>query len=309
MHDPAVPEHPVRGREIALLTNPTSGKGRGARHRDAALARLRESGFVVRNLQGRDADEAADLARGCVADGVEALVVCGGDGLVHLGVQAVAGTGVPLGLIPSGTGNDVARYLDLPRTDPVAAADRIIASRRRTIDLARSGDRYFVTVLAAGFDAIVNERANTMTWPRGQMRYNLATLAELRTFRPILYVLQLDDGSADGGGPETVEHEAMLVAVGNGPSFGGGLRITEGALLDDGLLDVVVITRMSKPKLVRSYPRLFTGRIDGVEEYVHRRVRSVTIAAPGIVSYADGERFGPLPLTVECAAGALEVIA
>lgn len=305
MHDPAAPDHPVRGREIALLTNPTAGRGKGARHRDAALRRLRESGFVVRNLEGRDADEAADLARACVADGVEALVVCGGDGLVHLGVQAVAGTGVPLGLIPSGTGNDVARYLDLPRTDPVAAADRIIASRRRTIDLARSGDRWFVTVLAAGFDAIVNERANAMTWPRGQMRYNLATLAELRTFRPIPYVLQLDSGA----GPETVEHEAMLVAVGNGPSFGGGLRITEGALLDDGLLDVVMITRMSKPKLVRSYPRLFTGRIDGVREYVHRRVRSVTIAAPGIVAYADGERFGPLPLTVECAPGALEVIA
>ena len=290
MHDPAAPDRSVRGREIALLTNPTSGRGRGARHRDAALVRLRESGFVVRNLEGRDADEAADLARACVADGVEALVVCGGDGLVHLGVQAVAGTG-----------NDFARYLDLPRTDPVAAADRVIASRRRTIDLARSGDRWFVTVLAAGFDAIVNERANAMTWPRGQMRYNLATLAELRTFRPIPYVLELDG--------ETVEHEAMLVAVGNGPSFGGGLRITEGALLDDGLLDVVVITRMSKPKLVRSYPRLFTGRIDGVAEYVHRRVRSVTVAAPGIVSYADGERFGPLPLTVECVPGALDVIA
>ncbi|WP_246856049.1 diacylglycerol kinase [Nocardioides xinjiangensis] len=301
MHDARASGHPVTGREIALLTNPTAGRGRGARHRDVALARLRESGFVVRNLQGRDADEAADLARGCVADGVEALVVCGGDGLVHLGAQAVAGSGIPLGVIPAGTGNDAARYLGLPRTDPAAAADRVVASRRRTIDLARSGDRYFVTVLAAGFDAIVNERANTMTWPRGQMRYNLATLAELRTFRPIPYVLRLDD--------ETIEHEAMLVAVGNGPSFGGGLRITEGALLDDGLLDVVVITRMSKPKLVRSYPRLFTGRIDGVEEYVHRRVRSVTVAAPGIVSYADGERFGPLPITIECVPGALEVFA
>jgi diacylglycerol kinase (ATP) len=101
----------------------------------------------------------------------------------------------------------------------------------------------------------------------------------------------------------------MLVAVGNGPSFGGGLRITEGALLDDGLLDVGVITRMSKARLVRSYPRLFTGKIAGVPEYVHRRVRSVTVAAPGIVSYADGERFGPLPLTIECVPGALEVIA
>ena len=100
----------------------------------------------------------------------------------------------------------------------------------------------------------------------------------------------------------------MLVAVGNGPSFGGGLRITEGALLDDGLLDVVLITPMSKPELVRSYPRLFTGtHIDGVAEYVHHRVRTVTVAAPGIVAYADGERFGPLPLTVECVPGALVV--
>ena len=141
-------------------------------------------------------------------------------------------------------------------------------------------------MLAAGFDAIVNERANAMTWPRGQMRYNLATLAELRTFRPIPYVLQLDG--------ETVEHEAMLVAVGNGPSFGGGLRITEGALLDDGLLDVVVITRMSKPKLVRSYPRLFTGgstagvrppagaarHRGGARHRVVRRRRALRPAAP-----------------------------
>jgi diacylglycerol kinase (ATP) len=291
----------ARGREIAFLTNPTSGKGRGARNRDIALPRLRAAGFVVRSIEGRDGEEASALAAACVADGVAGLVVCGGDGMVHLGAQAVAGTGVPLGIIPSGTGNDVARYLDLPRRDAAAAADRVIASRTRTIDLARSNGRWFVTVLAAGFDAIVNERANQMTWPRGQMRYNLATLAELRTFRPIPYVLDLDG--------DTVETEAMLVAVGNGPSFGGGLRITEGALLDDGMLDVVVITRMSKGKLVRSYPRLFTGNIEGVAEYVHRRVRKVTVAAPGIVAYADGERFGHLPLTVECDPSALVVFA
>lgn len=289
-----------KGREIALLTNPTSGKGRGARNRDVALARLRESGFVVRNLQGRDGDEALDLARACVEDGVESLVLCGGDGLVHLGIQALAGTDVALGIIPSGTGNDFARCLDLPRKDPLAAADRVIASKTRTIDLAKAQGKYFGTVMAAGFDAIVNERANTMTWPNGQMRYNLATIAELRTFKPLPYTLELDGVRHN--------HEAMLVAVGNGPSFGGGLRITEGALLDDGLIDVVIITKMSKAKLVRSYPRLFTGNIEGVEEYVHHRVRSATIAAPGIVAYADGERFGALPLTVECVPNSLTVI-
>ncbi len=288
-------------REIALLTNPTAGKGKGGRVRDRALERLRGAGLVVRSLQGRDADEALDLAHQCVSDGVDALVVCGGDGMVHLAVQAVAATTTPLGIIPSGTGNDVARYFDIPRKDPEAAADLVIAGRTRTVDLARSGSRYFVTVLAAGFDAVVNERANRMTWPKGQMRYNIATLAELRVFEPLPYTLQIDD--------RQLELEAMLVAVGNGPSFGGGLRITEGALLDDGMLDVVIIKPMSKAGLIRTYPKLFKGTHVTHPQYEHHLARSVTVAAPGIVSYADGERFGPLPLTVECAAGALTVLA
>jgi diacylglycerol kinase (ATP) len=288
-------------REIALLTNPTSGKGKGARYRDAALPRLRDAGLVVRSVEGRDADEALDLARASVADGVEALVVCGGDGLVHLATQVLAGTGIPLGIIPAGTGNDVARYFDLPRKDPVAAADRVIGSRIRTVDLARSGERYFVTVLAAGFDAIVNERANDMTWPRGQMRYNVATLLELRTFRPMSFTIDLDGTS--------LKRDAMLVAVGNGPSYGGGLRITEGALLDDGLLDVVIINTMTKPRLIKTYPKLFSGTHTGEAEYEHHRVRSVTVACPGIVTYADGERFGELPLTITCEPSALAVFA
>ncbi len=288
-------------RKIALLTNPTSGKGKGGRFRDAALGRLTDAGIEVTSLQGSSADEALDLARTAVADGVDALVVCGGDGMVHLGVQATARTQVPLGIIPAGTGNDVARYFDLPRKDPVAAADRVIGGQERVIDLARAGDRYFITVLAAGFDAIVNERANRMTWPKGQMRYNLATLAELRVFEPLPYVLDIDG----------TEHrlDAMLVAVGNGPSFGGGLRITEGAILDDGMLDVVIIKPMSKTGLIRTYPKLFKGTHRGVPQYEHHLARKVTVAAPGIVAYADGERFGPLPLTLECAAGALTVLA
>jgi len=290
----------VPSREIALLTNPTAGKGKGGKVRDVALARLRGSGLVVRNLEGRDADEALDLARQCVDDGVDALVVCGGDGMVHLALQAVGGTATPLGMIPAGTGNDVARYFDLPRKDPGAAADIVIAGRTRTVDLASSGGRYFLTVLAAGFDAVVNERANRMSWPKGQMRYNLATLAELRVFEPLPYVLQLDD--------REVRLDAMLVAVGNGPSFGGGLRITEGAVLDDGYLDVVIIKPISKPDLIRTYPKLFKGTHVHHPQYEHHLVRAVTVAAPGIVSYADGERFGALPLTVECAPGALTVL-
>jgi diacylglycerol kinase (ATP) len=101
----------------------------------------------------------------------------------------------------------------------------------------------------------------------------------------------------------------MLVAVGNGPSFGGGLRITEGALLDDGLLDVVIIKTMSKPDLIRTYPKLFSGTHTSHPQYEHHRVRRVTVATPGIVAYADGERFGALPLTIQAVPGALKVLA
>jgi diacylglycerol kinase (ATP) len=291
---------PGTTREIALLTNPTSGKGRGARVSAAALTRLRDAGLRVQALQGRDADEALDLARESVTRGVDALVVCGGDGMVNLGIQAVATTGTPLGIIPAGTGDDVARYFDIPRRDPLAAADRVVAGATRTIDLARCHGRYFATVMAAGFDAMVNERANRMTWPKGQMRYNLATLLELRTFEPLPYTLDLDG--------TTLQLSAMLVAIGNGSSFGGGLRITEGARMDDDLLDVVIIKPISKLDLVRTYPKLFKGTHTTHPQYERHLARKVTVAAPGIVGYADGERFGPLPITIESVPGALEVL-
>lgn len=287
-------------KQIAVLTNPTSGKGRGSRIGDVVLPRLTDAGYDVRSLQGRDADEALDLARQCVADEIETLVVIGGDGMVHLAVQALAGSQTRLGVVPAGTGNDVARNLDLPRKDPAAAADVIIAGNERTIDLARIGHRYYVTVLAAGFDAVVNERANEMTWPKGRMRYNVATLAELRTFAPIPYLLEVDG--------EQHRFEAMMVAVGNGPSFGGGMRITEGAQLDDGILDVVAILPMKKLELIRTFPKLFSGTHVQHPKYRHYAGTTITVAAPGIVAYADGERMAALPLTVEVAPRALTVL-
>lgn len=288
-------------REIALLTNPSAGKGAGSRTAAIALPRLREAGFHVRELQGGDGPEAIELARKAVADGVESLVVVGGDGMVHMAVQALANTDVNLGIIPAGTGNDVARYLDIPRKNPQAAADVVVGSHVRTIDLAKAGPSYFVTVLAAGFDSKVNERANHMRWPKGQMRYNLATLAELRVFEPLPYTLEMDG--------EVHRLDAMLVAVGNGPSFGGGLRITHGAEIDDEMLDVVIIKPMSKVELVKTYPKLYSGRHVTHPQYEHHRVRSVTVAAPGVVAYADGERVGALPLTVEVVPRALRVLA
>ena len=288
-------------RRCAFLVNPTSGNGKHTQSAKIVAATLRQAGFHVTPLQGRDGTEAADLASAAVESGVDSLVVMGGDGIVHLALQSVANSATTLGIIATGTGNDVARFLNLPRGKPAAAAQVIAAGHLRTIDVAKTGATYYATVLASGFDSLVNERANAMSWPRGQMRYNLATLAELRVFQPLPYTLELD------GVRRRVD--AMLVAVGNGPSYGGGLRMCEGARLDDGLLDVVIIKPISKPELIRVYPRLFRGTHVTHPAYEHHRVSRVSVAAPGIVAYADGERVGPLPLTVDAAPGALDVFA
>jgi diacylglycerol kinase (ATP) len=288
-------------RELVLLPNPVAGTGRNDAMVATVATRLRDAGFSVRELLGADAAESERLARDAVAAGVDGLVVCGGDGMVNVAAQVLAGTQTPLGIVPMGTGNDTARSLGLPVKDPLAAADAIIAGRTRTIDLARSGGRYFVTVLAAGFDAAVNERANSMRWPRGQLKYSLAIVAVLKEFKPIRYTLDLDG--------ETRRVDGMLVSVGNGDSMGGGLKVTHGAAMDDGLLDVVVFTSVPRRELLKTYPKLFSGGHTRHPAYQRHRVRRVTVAAPGVVAYADGERFGELPLTVEVVPAAMRVFA
>src|SRR4051794_26453071 len=196
---------------VALLVNPTAGKGRAAGVVAKVTERLREGGNNVAILVGRDAADAQKLARTAIDDGVDALVALGGDGMVHLALNVVAGTDTPLGIIPAGTGNDLANTLALPTKDPVAAAaliaDRLAGESIRRMDAVRVGEKWFGCVLGAGFDSRVNDRANRMSWPRGRMRYNLAILAELGVFKPVPFVLTLDG--------ERWATEAMLVAVGN----------------------------------------------------------------------------------------------
>jgi diacylglycerol kinase (ATP) len=226
--------------------------------------------------------------------------------MVHLGANLCAGTGVPLGVIAAGTGNDIARGLGLPVRDAAKAVERILAGGTRAVDAARhttptDEHRWFVGVLAAGFDAVVNERANHWRWPKGPMRYNLAILRELPVFRAIPYVLELDG--------RRIETEAMLVAVGNGPSYGGGMRVTPDAVFDDGLLDVLLLRRISTPEFLRVFPKVFRGAHVSHPAVEVLRARTVRLEATGIVSYADGERFVPLPMTMEVVPGALTVLA
>jgi len=287
-------------REIALIVNPTSGRGRGARAGREAAARLHHAGHAVRQLVGRDVRESQDMAREAVAQGTDALVVVGGDGMVHLGLQAVGGTDVPFGVVPAGSGNDFARAIGVPLRDPTAAASIVVTGAERRIDLGRVGDQWFAGVVAAGFDARVNDRANRMRWPRGRMRYNAAMLVELGVFQPVPYVLDLDG--------EAWETSAMLVTIGNIPSYGGGMKVTPGAILDDGLLDIMIVKPLSKARFLTVFPRVYTGSHVDLPFVEIRRAKQVRIDAPGITTYADGERLGPLPQTFEAVPAALRVL-
>ncbi|HLU74369.1 MAG TPA: YegS/Rv2252/BmrU family lipid kinase [Nonomuraea sp.] len=290
---------------LALLVNPAARGGRTLRLLEPVARRLRAGGAELSVIVGTDAADA--LARAClaVAERPDALVAFGGDGLVHLAVQAVAGTDVPLGIIPAGTGNDIAAALGLPRKDPIAAARTVLRMRPRPVDAAListdEGEELFAGVVCCGFDSRVNERANRLTWPPGMARYLVATAQELRAFEPIPFRVTLDDG-------EPYEQEAMLVAVGNTSSYGAGMRVCPDARPDDGLLDVMLVEALGKAEFLRVFPRVYRGTHVTHPAVTVRRARKVRLEAPGVVAYADGERIGPGPVTCEVRPGALTVL-
>ncbi len=291
--------------DITVFVNPAAGRGRGAKAAPVVTEALRDAGYEVTTVQGRDAATALDGARAAVAAGTGALISVGGDGMAGLALQAVAGTEVPVGLVAVGTGNDFARATGLPVRDPAAAAEAAVGALEsgstRAVDLGRAGDTYFGTVLASGFDSRVNDRGNRMSFPPGRFKYDAAIVAELASFRPIPYRMQLDDG------PET-EMEATLVAVGNGPSYGGGMRICHEARMDDGLFDITVVGPCSRRTLLRFFPRVYKGTHLTHPVVTVHRAKKVALTAPDVTGYADGEPLGPLPLTAECVPGAARVL-
>ncbi|PJI85562.1 diacylglycerol/lipid kinase family protein [Luteimicrobium subarcticum] len=307
---------------LGVVVNPTADRGRADRVGARVHARLRERGVEVVELSGATFADSLARARAAVAGehgDLDGLVVVGGDGMVHLGVNAVAGTSTPLGIVAAGSGNDFARALGLPVRDPDGAVATILRTLElggRTVDAARvralegghvegGTERWFCGVLSAGLDAAVNARANGMRRPRGRAKYAVAALAELRRFVPFGYRV-----TSDG----TVwESPGTLVAVANGPAIGGGIRIAPDARVDDGLLDVVLAGPLSRAAAARVFPLTYAGR--------HVAHPAVTVAPATVVrveatsdgaqpppAFADGEAVGTLPLEVRVEPGALRVL-
>jgi diacylglycerol kinase (ATP) len=288
-----------------MVVHPASGLGRAGRIADTVAERLRGAVDDLVTVAASTVEESRRLMDLAHDANLDLLVVVGGDGSAHQGVQFCADTGVTLAVVPAGTGNDLARTLGAPK-DPLAATDALVAAirsgERTKMDLGRvAGGPWFAGVLCAGFDSAVNERANRMRWPSGPRRYDLAILAELARLRPGPLTVV-----ADG---ERAEHDATQIAVGNIPHYGGGIPVCPAADPTDGLFDITLVGRASRLDMIKMLPGLRTGN------HVHNpivhtsRAREVRLGeANGWVAYADGERIGPLPVEVSCVPGALTVV-
>ncbi|MGM7668838.1 diacylglycerol/lipid kinase family protein [Microbacterium sp. A93] len=329
---------------LLLCINPAAGAGRGAGAGSEAAARLRSGGADVETLQVPGDDGAPPAARYAAAltrrlrhwpgRGPDAVVVVGGDGMVHVSANVLAGTGIPLGVVPAGTGNDTVRALGWAAAGVRESTERILRSLEhppRGVDLARvelraldgvtgvgSGQadpgttvvRYAVSGVNVAFDAAVNATANRLRWPRGSLRYVVAVLAELMRYRPAGLRVLLD-GVPGPTGP------TFLLCVMNGRFIGGGMEVTPGTRMDDGILEVFHVPPMHPARFLRLFPRVFSGRHTQIPEVTIRPARSVRIegmepepAGPGsgTVVFGDGEPLGRLPATITVAPGLLAVL-
>lgn len=293
---------------LGLIINPTSGRGKGAARGEQVLQTLKALDQNFLNLSGSSMAEAEANARHAISAGlIDGLAVVGGDGIAHLGVNIACDTGVSLGIIAAGTGNDLARSLGLPEGDVVAGTKAMLsklASPRRVDAIkARSsaGQFWFFGTASAGFDALVNQRANQMSWPKGPRRYDIAMVLELARFKPIHY-----EATIDG---EHRSFDAMLCAVANGPAFGGGMLIAPDASVDDGSLDLFIVHAMSRLELLKVFPKVYTGRHVGHPAVEFVRAKSVKLSSGNMPVYSDGESRGHSPLEATVMAGALSVFA
>ncbi len=324
---------------VAVLGNPTARRGHRATASAAVVSALEDAGHRGLDIRSTSGAEAGRAAHRLVherpgGDRPDALVVVGGDGMVHLGVGAVAGTATPLGIVPTGTGNDAARHLGIPYRDPATAtrfllgelADLRDGRRPGAVDAIRmtrpagprfaglpavgTEDAWALAVVSAGLDAAVNARANATSWPRGEARYLRAIAHEARRVRPYGYRVTTEAGTWEG--------PALLMAAANTSCIGGGIRIAPTASAVDGQLELLRLDPVGPLGLVPHLVRLARGRHLEHEGVTCWRSRWATIEAltpsPGRwrrppLPMADGDPLADLPLHLEAVPGALGLLA
>ena len=284
---------------LILAINPVSGRGHARKRAIFAKEYFKDYGVLVALVEGSSLNDFREkliyeLDRGSISG----VVAFGGDGFIHEIIQHVVPREIPLGVIPCGTGNDFARSIGIYRLSLTQQLALIVQSESRSIDLGQVGSTWFAAILSSGFDTLVNERANLMKWPKGRMRYNIAMIEKIIALRTHSYRMRLD--------VKSVDVEATMVTVANGPSYGGGMKVCPDAALTDGLFDVMVLGKVSRIELLKVFPKVYSGRHVGHPAVTFYRCREIEIIGSG-ASFADGEPISSLPLTAECVSSAVKV--
>jgi len=293
---------------IGVAINPVAGGTKGQAVGQEVLAFLESAGQQVINLSGETMIAArARIDNAIYRQAIDILLLVGGDGMAHLGTNVCAQKNIPIAIIPAGTGNDAAGLLGMPLADTKACVELILEnlSTPKSIDALRITHGIKTTWAlgsgSAGFDALVNARANKMKWPQGPNRYYVAMLLELAKFKPIKYQSVIDGNARD--------FEAMLCVVSNTGVFGGGMLVVPDASVTDGALDVLLVKKMSRFKFVTIFPKVYKGTHITDKDVEILRASKISIAASGMPIYSDGEYVGQAPFEAEVVPGALQVIA
>jgi diacylglycerol kinase (ATP) len=296
-----------RATPLAVFVNPFAGGG-SARKAAEARARFAQRKFPATFHQPRTAGEYSAAVRAAVAGGACAVAALGGDGTLQRLVQEVLGCPVRVGILPAGGGNDFAAALGL--TSLARAVEAIVAGRSRPVDVVRvrgpfAGERIYLGGGGTGLDSRAAEFAGgSLSKLPGRLRYLASALLALARFRGAAVEVEFP-GSTLGG----LRRDALLAAVLNAPSYGGGLRLAPEAKIDDGLLDLVVIERLTKLELLGLLPGLLlAGRLSS-PRVVRRQAGKIRLAAEGEGLHGDGEWFGRGPFEIEVLPKAVEMLA
>jgi len=284
-----------------LIANPAAGGGRGKHCAEQAAAALRRAGQPVELSLTRAPGHAGELAARAVREGCQRLVVCGGDGTIREVLPALSSSPIPLGLLPFGTANDLARALGVPRRLE-GAVRTLLQGRPSPVDLGRAGQALFCTVAAFGFDAEISQAMAAGQLPfSGTLGYVWATLGHLSRYRPPHIRLEGEFGEFEG--------EVLLVATANTPYYGGGMKIAPPADPRDGKLDVCIVRRVPGRTVLAMLPRLFWGghaRHPAVrlERTAWLRIHT---GEPRLL-HADGEYLAHTPVSIQAMPAALSVV-
>jgi YegS/Rv2252/BmrU family lipid kinase len=289
----------IAGRPLALLVNPTSGGGRTKGLLPKVEEELDKRRIVFRAEHTKSTEHAAGEALRA-ADAGELPVVMSGDGMIGAVGGALTGTEVPLGIIPGGRGNDLARVLGIP-TDPAGAVEVLAAAHTRVIDVGEANGRRFLGVASVGFDSECNRIANQTRFVRGNLVYAYSVPRALASWKPARFTLRIGD--------ESLRFSGYSVAAANSSTFGGGMRIAPDASLDDGEFDIVMIGDVGKLRYLSNLPKVFKGtHIDNEEVRVVRAPRLELSASRPFAVYADGEHLTDLPASLRVLPRALSVL-